>query len=135
MVFCEFIIIFVHFCAIAHNVPAVWSPLTAGLRGFDRPDKQMRSICRADKMCRKKTAQRGVAPTAVFCRPRGFSPEAHTILLCAVAFYFNISNISIKKLFIISFCLLISFSSPHNLLKYSSLRRIKKQFSSTNASS
>jgi hypothetical protein len=35
-----------------YNVPAVWMLLTQQLESFGRPNKQMRSICRADKMCR-----------------------------------------------------------------------------------
>jgi hypothetical protein len=38
---------------LSHNVPAVWKPLARQSEKFGGPNKEMRSISKADKLCRR----------------------------------------------------------------------------------
>jgi hypothetical protein len=56
------------FRGIAHNVPAVYDVFAVAIKetvGFQQPQK-----------CAGEKPHKGRSPTAVFRRPRGFSPEA-----------------------------------------------------------
>jgi hypothetical protein len=62
--------------AIAHNVSAVSKPLR-GIKGFGGPDKEMRSISRADKLCRRfRVGMERNRMTQALRRPSRYCGEA-----------------------------------------------------------
>jgi hypothetical protein len=65
------------------------------MRRFGGPDKEMRSISRADKLCRNNGVGMSEANDLAIVEAEGpLGPEAHTDLLCAVQaifiFFYNI---------------------------------------------